>query len=450
MTTRLYFAGGEAPTARRRLVEAGATRIAVNFTTLAKRGDDMRVSQSFPDEVGVLAMASAGEYEEHDDEGWLDFHDLYLDFVGKNLNRLDVAIEFSPPWWDLDTIKQFRENFWMTLPPEKWAPVWHPEESLEELCEVYDRIGIPAAAVEQIDDLPDMLMVLRSHYETRFVVFGGATEDLLGNDLVTAAWTAPQRWGEVLVFDGRLRRTKGEVTEYTAAINALKCDVEKVENRDPEEMATLAIRSLLVWASDGVADTVANPLPRELAHREDSAPATPPESRWVTPTDGRKALPVLGMLQTGDDPVEARTTDEQIRVCDRCPLRTLCPEFVSGNGCAYALPVELRTKGQLRAMVNSLLEIQAKRVMMSRFEEELKGGLPMEETGEELERFFAMAERGGKVLDDRNFFRMEIETSGDGGGILSQFFGANTGARAAELEQPISGNRVIDVITDND
>jgi hypothetical protein len=65
---------------------------------------------------------------------------------------------------------------------------------------------------------------------------------------------------------------------------------------------------------------------------------------------------------------------ESMRVCDTCFLATKCPMFEENSTCAYDIPITIRTKEQVRALMDTLVEMQAQRVLFMKMAEDAEGG----------------------------------------------------------------------------
>jgi hypothetical protein len=134
--------------------------------------------------------------------------------------------------------------------------------------------------------------------------------------------------------------------------------------------------------------------------------------------DGRdliRDVPVLG------------TTSASLRQCNSCFVAANCPAFKPDNSCAFNLPVEIKTKDQLKGLLNAIIEMQGARVAFARFAEELNGGYPDPNTGQEIDRLFKIVKSLKELEDNKEFVRMTVERQ-TSGGVMSALFGdrANT------------------------
>lgn len=150
----------------------------------------------------------------------------------------------------------------------------------------------------------------------------------------------------------------------------------------------------------------------------------------------------MGLSREVDGSVEVTSVHRTLRRCDSCALAGMCPAFKPGNDCAYAIPVEIRSKDQLLGVMRSILEMQTQRVMFLRFAEELEGG-HSKELSTEMDRLLSLTEKVKTVQDDSAYLKMTVETR-SGAGVLSRLFGSTAG----ELANPVDPDRAEDVIAE--
>ena len=88
-----------------------------------------------------------------------------------------------------------------------------------------------------------------------------------------------------------------------------------------------------------------------------------------------------------------------------------CPSFTPGSVCSYSIPVEIKSKTQLVAVLRSVTEIQTQRILMGRFAEEVQGE-HNPDLGKEMDRLFTMLERWRNIEDNRDTVKMTVEAKG--------------------------------------
>ena len=111
-----------------------------------------------------------------------------------------------------------------------------------------------------------------------------------------------------------------------------------------------------------------------------------------------------------------------LRACDTCFVASNCPAFKPQSTCAFKLPVEVKTKEQLKALINAIIEMQGQRVAFMRFSEEMNGGYADPNVSQEIDRLFKLIKTTKELDDSREFIRMTVERQGSAG-VLSSIFG---------------------------
>jgi hypothetical protein len=486
----IVFMGGEVPSHRTLLVGMGVKDIHVNYWRLKKRGlpktKDYLLAERFPDDVRVYVDAGSAQV----DEAQLTRRELedyaaeYQDWVILNAERITSATELDSAALGQSWVGEQRRTFWEELDEGQFWPVWHSElghAHLLSLAENYPHVAIPGSVIDDDTSLAARTRALASRYETQFHGLGIAKPDNLRSvplsTASTLSWVSPMMRGETIVWDGaKLVRYQKKMKDqarprYKAVIEKAGLDFEKILNDDPNEVTRLAIWSYLqlelsvdrkrpdltvikggeeqklsdnTWDGDnpGNAETQGvAPDNRDVAVRKVVAPP-------VTPRDPSemRTLPVMGVTtqlvveQAEDgrqilrDAPVLNSTSVSLRQCDTCFVATNCPAYEAGRTCAFSLPVEVKTKEQLKSLLNTIIEMQGSRVAFARFAEELNGGYPDPNTGVEIDRLFKIVKQLKELEENREFIRITAERQG-GAGVLSALFGE----RASTLSQLPNG-----------
>jgi len=171
----------------------------------------------------------------------------------------------------------------------------------------------------------------------------------------------------------------------------------------------------------------------DLEMRKDSAIEEPkklierdPQEIQNLPVFGYKMKTIVDTDDEGNDVLKevplVQTTGTSLRQCDTCFVASNCPAFKPQNSCAFNLPVEIKTKEQLKALLNTVIEMQGARVAFSRFAEELNGGYPDPNTSQEIDRLFKLVKGMKELEENREFIRITAERQSSGG-VLSAIFG---------------------------
>jgi hypothetical protein len=459
---RIVLSGGEKGSYRNLLVANGVRRIALNVTQLT-------VPKKKEFDFDQFKGADLYVYTTDDDSP-----EKYDEFLRHYHPSLTMAI--GRPDYD---------GSWMG---DKYVPVWNDPDDLERLaylCEKYGRVAVADKAITA-RSIP-RIRQLQQRWKSSLVALTSKVdtiEALEWDVVVVTSWTSVVRYGETQVWDGHALRRFPAAQKDSArkrlrsAISRLGVDVEAIMEDDVNEVAKLAIRSWLEYEMQTYGSTTAAYDPWEGDEDENEfddgatqvATTTPETAQPPKPSskgsaiaisspetrheDDRVLLPVIGMetvvsniteidpntgdtVETQGDPTTViRKSSASMRACDSCYLATKCPRFQEHAECAYQIPVELKTKDQLRAVLTALLEIQTDRVLFAKFAEDLEGQGMDPALSSEMDRLFRLVKDLKEITDTRDVFSVNIEAKSSSG-VLERIFGAKS-APQKQLANPMS------------
>jgi hypothetical protein len=262
--------------------------------------------------------------------------------------------------------------------------------------------------------------------------------------------------GETIVWDGtRLVRYQKKQKDqarprYKAMIDRAGLDYDKIINDDSNEVTRLAI-----WSYMQLENSLNKKQPNKLSDNSeyvddpgsaetggiepDKRPVSVRNNLMARDPNELRTLPVFGVTtktiiekdESGKDVIKdvpvLSSNSTSLRQCDTCFVAANCPAFKPSNSCAFNLPVEIKTKDQLKGLLNTIIEMQGARVAFARFAEELNGGYPDPNTGQEIDRLFKLVGQMKELEENKEFVRMTVERQ-TSGGVMSALFGdrANT------------------------
>jgi hypothetical protein len=440
--TNIYLAGGENPTHQQILSSCGANRVAVNVTSLLRRRTlTWELDLPYPDWEWVAYC-----------DGPATSDDLRM--VLDRASKAPVCAVGPLSWSEWDN----------------YLPLWNGEGEIPREREngfvVTDRVF-------KDKTLSRRALAARTVGTTLGTITGSIDPSIGKYDLViSGSWWSSMKFGETQVWDGKKMHRynaerKNEVrTRHANDIERMGIDINQILLEDSDENARLAITSWQFFSESlsgakiipftGFEVTTGEKSMDEFRGSEvDSLTSNPPEGRH------RKVLPVMGMssitsterLGDGSEIIEEQaivhTVSESIRACDNCFLATSgCPGFQAGASCAYSIPVEIRSKDQLQAVMQAMVELQTQRVLQARFAEEITGQELSPEVGRELDRLFTSVEKMRDIMDNRDTVKMTVEARGRSG-VLSRLFGDRVGTNAKMLAHPVDSDDVMDAIIDD-
>ena len=345
-------------------------------------------------------------------------------------------------------------------PPEwsdhpNYMPIWNGDETMP-----MGEVGGGFVVTDNVfkDTQLNKRVLSSRKRDMRLGVITGSSKNLDRYDFViTSAWWSVQKHGETQLWDGEhMHRVNASgKTEFrrkhAEAIAALGVNEWDVLDDDSTTVAVLALRS---WDAYGDHLESLN-LKSEAASSSDNdsvVRGSTAQALDTTPTRGRHVLPTMSVIEhhdseSGNRSISVGSTADSLKRCDNCYLAPSCPAFEAGATCAYSIPVEIRTKDQLQKVMQAMLEIQTQRVFQNRFAEEITGQELDPVVGKEMDRLFALTEKMRDIMDNRDSVSINIESKGgDGGGVLSRLFGNQVGQAAAQLDQPVDADEVIESI----
>lgn len=467
---KVVLAGAEKGTYRNVLTENNAPAVAVNLTQFSVPKRNELVVEEYFGTPDVYVYTSDGD---EDIEGFDSFVRTYGDSVAAVIGRPDY------------------NGDWMG---DKYIPIWNDPDDLERLahlCERYGRVAISDRAINS--KTTTRIKQLKQRWNAFMVVITGKVdviESVNWDVAIVTSWKSVVRYGETQVWDGHgLRRYPAAKKEqvrkkHRPDIERLGVNYDSVAEDDVKEVAKLAILSWLEWerktystpssaAYDPTASVVGEPSddPEEGQVATTSPETATPDNRVpggnVIATyeperrhrSERELLPVFGLdkvLATeshtdpnGDETYDLRPHEESVvsmnarslRQCDSCYLASRCPRFEEHRDCAYDLPIELKSKAQLQALMTAMVEMQATRVMFAKFSEDMEGQGIDPTLSEEMDRMFRLIKDFKDIQDTRDVFRMEVEAKGSGG-VLSKIFGSDVAEKANQLRNPMTAEEL--------
>jgi hypothetical protein len=424
----------------------------------------------------------------------------YEEFIALNYDRIEGWIEFDSQVWGLHRVQQERAAF--ENDPKMWV-VWHEsygQGKLMEWAEQYDNVAIPYDTIEAVTNLSAITRSLKSKFEVKFHALATAKPDNLRqipfSTASTLSWISPMRRGETIVWDGQKivrypKKMKDQARpRYKNVVEKAGLDFEKFKADDTKEATKVAVWSYLQLEKKMSKDDEKRPdlrvikgglppIEDMLVDNNDDTLHTglmdfdptgsnnsgsemrKIEKATVVPRDPseRTPMPVFGydtkMIVDQDDegndilkeaPI-IKSDMTSLRQCNTCFVAANCPAFKPDNTCAFNLPVEVKTKDQLKALLTTIIEMQGQRVAFMRFAEELNGGYADPNVSQEVDRLFKLVKSMKELEENREFVRITAERS-TSGGVLSAIFGDRAQA-LREMEQPLNEEQTTRIIKDS-
>jgi hypothetical protein len=493
----IIFSGTEVPSNRTLLERAGVDNVMLSYWGLRKRGlpttKPYLIGEHFFPYMKVWVDSGATQA---DKANWSlqeleDYAADYEEFVALNYDRIEGWVEFDSQVMGLPRIQQNRAAF--ENDPKMWV-VWHEsygQPLLRLWASQYDNIAIPHATIESVTNLANVTRSLASQNDVSFHALATAKPDNLRQipftTASTLAWISPMRRGETIIWDGMKlvrypKKMKAQARpRYRAQVTSAGLDFDLFVADDTLESTKVAVWSFLQLEksmdkdkpdlrvikggkdpllSDNSDDTLYSGL-MELgvgSSNNSGSEVRKPDATEVVSRDPQSIvpLPVFGYQMKSivdvddagnevlrDAPI-VQSNHSSLRQCNTCFVASNCPAFKPDNECTFNFPVEVKTKEQLKALLTSIIEMQAQRVGFMRFTEELNGGYADPNTSQEMDRLFKIVKSVKELEENKEFIRITAERQSSGG-VLSAIFG-DRAAALREMEQPLNEEQTTTII----
>lgn len=458
---RIIYMGAEVPSNRVLLESTTANHVGFSYWRAVKRGlpkkSDFLLENYFAKDTYIYAHPGIPKNTRLEADELESFAAMYELFIANNIDRLTSFTEINGDWVPQAFVDQQRRTAWSEVPPGKFRPVWSPAtglKGLQGLVDTYLDIVIPGEAIEADSQLASATRLYTVRDGARFHALGCAKPDNLRQVKVetasTLSWLSPMMHGETIIWDGtRLVRYPKKMKDqarsrYRHIYEKAGIDADKIFEDDPQEVCRLAVWSyeqfemkvnrmthdeddeLLYDNSEG----------SEVEQSGESTPAVPDnkgvQMRKLEPRNPEEIgnLPVFGYKTTTEvdedgvlqERVSVESQGASLRQCDTCFIAANCPAFKPQSMCAFKLPIEVKTKDQLKSLLNAIIEMQGQRVAFMRFAEEMNGGYADPNLSQEIDRLYKLVAQMQEMGSSKEFIRMTVERQGSAG-VLSSIFG---------------------------
>lgn len=453
--------GAEVPSNRVLLESTTANHVGFSYWRAVKRGlpkkSDFLLENYFAKDSYIYAHPGIPKNTKLSEDELESFAAMYELFIANNIDRLTYFTEINSEGVPKVFVEHQRKTAWSEVPPGKFLPVWSPESGLrglKSMVDTYLDIAISGEAIEADSQLASATRLHAVKDGTRFHALGCAKPDNLRQVKVetasTLSWLSPMMHGETIIWDGtRLVRYPKKMKEqarsrYRHIYEKAGLDADKIFEDDPQEVCRLAVWSYEQFEmkvnrmnNDDEDELLRdNSEWREVGQSGETTPAVPDNKGvQVRKVEARNPdemsnLPVFGYKTTTEvddagviqERVSIESQGASLRQCDTCFIAANCPAFKPQSMCAFKLPIEVKTKDQLKALLNAIIEMQGQRVAFMRFAEEMNGGYADPNLSQEIDRLYKLVAQMQEMGSSKEFIRMTVERQGSAG-VLSSIFG---------------------------
>jgi hypothetical protein len=494
--TKLIFSGTEVGSNRTLLEGMKVESMGINYWGLRKRGLPKTklwlISEHFTPETKVYIESGAAQADKAglSKEELLEIAADYQEFLVNNADRAEAFQEFDSLTLGLDWVEKQRPFF--SNDPKLWV-VWHEEYgllNLKDISEKYKNVVVPYAEIESVTNLAAVTRSYSKQFNTVYHALGCAKPDNLRQipfaTASTLSWLSPMRRGETIIWDGtKLVRYPKRMKDQ--ARPRYKPIVEKagLDYLEFVQDGTLEATKVAVWSYKRLEESMDKKSPNfhiinggkeekvsdnsdelltglmgfelpssdnsEVEVRKNSTNEVvqrDPSEVQNLPVFGYKMKTIVETDEEGKDVLKdvpiINNQHSSLRQCNTCFVASNCPAFKPDNSCAFNLPVEVKTKDQLKALLNAIIEMQGQRVAFMRFAEEMNGGYADPNVSQEIDRLFKLVGNLKELEENREFVRITAERQSSGG-VLSAIFGDRAQA-LRELPDALKEDTVTKII----
>lgn len=491
----IIFDGVHVPSNRTLLERAGVTNVMLNYWGLRKRGlpktKSYLIGEHFLPEMKVWVDSGSTQA----DKATLSQRELeeyaadYEEFIALNYERIEGFTEFDSDKLGMPAVIQNRAVY--ENDPKLWV-VWkesYGQPVLRKWASEYQNIAIPHETIESVTNLAGLTRGLQQTTGVRFHALATAKPDNLRqipfSTATTLSWLSPMRRGETIVWDGSKivrypKKMKDQARKrYKAVVERAGLNYELFVADDTLEATKVAVWSyqqLERTMTDKEKDNVTPIRKDKLVDNNETlytglmgidlsasdnkgVEVRKNERTEVVPRDPSEvvAMPVFGYemktivdSDSGHDVLRdvpvVQSQAGSMRQCNTCFVASNCPAFKEDSACAFNLPVEVKTRDQLKALLTAIIEMQGQRVAFMRFAEELNGGYADPNTSQEMDRLMKLVKSVKELDESKEFIQITAQRQ-SAGGVLSAIFGDRAQV-LREMEQPLNESQTTEIIRD--
>lgn len=473
---KLFYGGAEIPSWRQMLIDQNVPAVSLSYLGLTRRGQNYSLKNMFPEFQQVFLDSGGYTYNKHKEryefEDALEMAAQYMDFVKANIQYVSLVSEFDAIQLGSEYINRFREDFYNTLPPDKYMPIWHPSDGnneLERLCSEYSVVGVSQSDIHGDTSKIPIFNSYVQRYSVRLHGVGITSKKLLEavkwDSVSSTSWLSPTMYGDTFIWEGgkNLKRYPKDYKEKSRKSHASYFmlqgfDKDKILADDSKEVLRLSLWSwqnyIKTISGESVVTLYTGNENGVLEENTSTEVDTLNHGTGISSITSRpyQPLPIMQNILKEEQGLEDEDATERphliirsesMRVCDTCFLRDKCPGFQPNSTCLYNIPIEIRTRDQLRSLHDALLEMQTHRVLFMKMAEDLGGGYVDPNLSSEIDRLNRMIK--AKTDTDRSTFAMTVTASEtpQGPGIFDKMFGTDAASKLRQLEQPANADTII-------
>ena len=405
------------------------------------------------------------------DEELLEIRKHYYEWVEQNIDNIEIYSEFDALQLGTGHIIEYRQSVTGVM-RDKLLPIWREEWGFQELQRIVEQFGRVGLSQTQMNGR-DLVVTLNRMADSGVELHGLAMtkQDIMQavkwTSVSSTSWVSPQKYGATFVWSHNQLKSYSKDQKEQArrkerfVIESAGFDVDKILNDDPKELLRLSlwswsqfVDSINAKKARGVTTSMISPSDDFTENSDEEVGGVLEPVRKTVSTVSRRdpsemaVIPLLafeGKIEKKRNTTTGELEDVQIdllrsrsdsmRLCDTCFLAAKCPMFEESSTCAYNIPITIRTKDQAQALMDTMVEMQAQRVLFMKMAEDAEGGHADPILSGEMDRLVKMMDTKHKM--EQEGFSVTVTAKQNGNmGIVDKIFGdmGNT-QKLRELEQ---------------
>jgi len=475
----IYYQGSELPTYRNHILNNGIKSSSLSYLGLRKRTKFTKpwlVSKYFPEDhhlfvdSGCQTLNNAKEEKYTNDE----LHTIALHYYGwihQNIGNIEMFSEFDARQLGRGFLQEQRDSL-RDIEFDKFLPIWNAEEGIDQLQrlgEQFGRVGISQTSFNGRDLLPFLNRLGGQGIELHGLAMTkpDIMQAVKWTSVSSTSWTTPQRYGDTIIWShNQLKRYPKSMKDQArkkerSVFVANGFDLDKIYADNPAEMLKISLWSWQQLAdkinknergvttpmnspyegfSENDDDSVGTELETAQKRVPTATPRNPSEMVNIPFLDFDYHTEKVKNKDTGEyedkEVPKVKIRSESMRICDTCFLKAKCPMFEENSTCAYNIPIVIRTKEQMTALMDSMVEMQAQRVLFMKMAEDIEGGYADPNLSLEIDRLGKLMKTKHDMEQEGFSLTVTAKQSGQSDMVERIFGDLGSTRKLSELEAP--------------
>lgn len=423
---KYYFGGSEVKMWRDLLAEENILNVSLSYVGLLRRNkgnvditSNWSINEHYPDQQNIFLDSGAftlnREESQYTRDEAMTLAQGYEEFVKNNVDRVSLISEFDARLLGKSQIEWSRKNFYDNLPQEKFMPIWHAEDGvdeLEQLCSTYSVVGITSTDIGDKSLIP-VLNGYVSRYGVRLhgVAITGrkSIREVKWDSVASMSWLSPTRFGDTIIWVGNELKRYPKAYKYRARrqhegyLRSNGFDPDKIIEEDGKEILRLSL-----WSWGKFVEST---------------------NRRVTNSMRNESTDFAESDHTAVDTQRGSNRNDKFTSTELAIPETSAFELALRGETTLVKSLEQR-----KVLLSALIDMQAQRVLELKKLEDQEGGFADINLSSESDRLARYIKMQNEM--EKQSFSLKIEASAPAGeGFMSTMFGPSVGDKL--LDEPV-------------